>query len=135
MFASAQTPADLTPVQFTSDIKSGLEAIRRLLLQSPNQFSLVTAGAALEQVASSLIALNSALLAAPAVSPSLQQDLLEMQSLSVRVQSLYRQASSFYGGLAAESIKNGSWDAASYNPDGDWANPATQQGQRIATEG
>ena len=135
MFASAQTPVDLTPLQFTSDIKSGLSAIRRLLLQSPNQFSLVTAGAALEQVASRLIALNSALLAAPAVSPKLQQDLLEMQSLSVRVQSLYRQASSFYGGLAAESIKNGSWDAASYSPDGDWANPATQQGQRIATEG
>lgn len=135
MFASAQTPADLTPVQFTLDIKSGLEAIRRLLLQSPNQFSLVTAGSALDQVASSLIALTSAILAAPVVSPGLQQDLLEMQSLSERVQSLYRQASSFYGGLAAESIKNGSWDAASYNPDGDWANPATKQGQRIATEG
>ena len=74
MLASVQTPVDLSPVQFTSDIKSGLEAIRRLLLQSPNQFSLVTAGAALEQVASSLIALNSALLAAPAVSPSLAQE-------------------------------------------------------------
>lgn len=135
MLASAPTRVDLTPVQFTSDIKSGLEAIRRLLLQSPNQFSLVTAGAALEQVASGLIALNSALLAAAAVSPSLRQDLLEMQSLAVRAQSLYRQASSFYGGLAAESIKNGSWDAASYSPDGDWTNPATQQGQRIATEG
>lgn len=136
MLDPAPTSADLTQLELAADIKAGLDAIRRLLLESPSEFSLLTAGSALDQVSFSLIALNAGLQGASSdLSPNLKQELLEMQSLSARVQALYRQASSFYSGLAAESIKNGTWDAASYSPDGDWANPASQHGRRVEAEG
>ena len=130
------TSAYLNPLQLASDVRAGLDAIRRLLLESPSEFSLLTAGSAFDQVSFGLIALNSAIQNASSdLSPDLKQELLEMQALSARVQALYRQASSFYSGLAAESIKNGTWDAASYSPDGDWSNPASQHGRRITAEG
>lgn len=136
MLDPAPTSADLSQLELAADIKAGLDAIRRLLLESPSEFSLLTAGSALDQVSFSLIALNAGLQGASSdLSPNLKQELLEMQSLSARVQALYRQASSFYSGLAAESIKNGNWDAASYSPDGDWANPALQHGRRVEVEG
>ena len=136
MLDPAPTSADLSQLELAADIKAGLDAIRRLLLESPSEFSLLTAGSALDQVSFSLIALNAGLQDASfELSPNLKQELLEMQSLSARVQALYRQASSFYSGLAAESIKNGTWDAASYSPDGDWANPASQHGRRVEAEG
>ena len=135
MHDSTLTPVDLTQLELVHDVKAGLDAIRRLLLESPSEFSILTAGAALDQVSLGLIALNAAILDPSAISLDMKQQLLELQSLSVRTQSLYRQASTFYSGLAAESIKNGAWDAAAYSPEGDWVSPAAQNRHRIATEG
>ena len=98
-------------------------------MHAPSSLSIESTGPALEQITGDLLALNAALTA-----PS-SESLREIQALSKSVQSLYRQASSFYSGLAAESIKNGTWDAASYSPEGDWAQPLSNSSPRLLVEG
>ncbi len=118
-----------TPVAPAQSIKSGLLKIRRILVQAPATLSPDSVGPALEQLISDLKALNSA--------PNLPEAgvLLEIQALSNSVQDLYRQASCFYSGLAAESIKNGNWDAASYSQGGEWAQPQASPAKRFQVEG
>jgi|GEM_PF-1439650 len=118
-----------SPTELAQNIKAGLTDIRQLLLHAPSTLSLVSTGPALEQITGDLLALSAALTA-----PS-PDSLREIQALSNSVQALYRQASSFYSGLAAESIKNGAWDAASYSPEGDWAQPLSNASPRLLVEG
>ncbi len=118
-----------SPTELAQNIKAGLTDIRQLLLHAPSTLSLVSTGPALEQITGDLLALSAALTA-----PS-PDSLREIQALSNSVQALYRQASSFYRGLAAESIKNGTWDAASYSPEGDWAQPFSNSSPRLLVEG
>lgn len=119
----------LSPTELAQNIKAGLTDIRQILLHAPSSLSIESAGPALEQITGDLLALNAALTA-----PS-PDSLREIQALSNSVQALYRQASSFYSGLAAESIKNGTWDAASYSPEGDWAQPLSNSSPRLLVEG
>ena len=135
MTDSTPSPVEVASFALVNHVKAGLNAIRRVLLESPSEFSILSSGVALDQVSSGLIALNAALLDSSPLTADLKQQLLELQFLSLRTQSLYRQASTFYSGLAAECIKNGAWDAGAYNREGDWVNPAAQHTHRILTEG
>lgn len=119
----------LNPVALAQSVKSGLIQIRRILVHSPAALSLDSVGPSLEQLRSDLKALNSA--------PNLPsaEVLLEIQALANSVQGLYRQASIFYGGLAAESIKHGNWDAASYSQGGEWAQPQANPAKLLRVEG
>lgn len=120
---------ELASTELAQRIKEGLIDIRQLLLHAPSSLSLNSTGPALETIAGDLLALNAAVTSAsPAV-------LKEIHLLSNSVQALYRQASSFYSSLAAESIKNGSWTSASYSPTGDWSQPASGSGRRFLVEG
>ena len=116
------------PTELAQKIKTGLTGIRQLLLHSPSSLSVESTGPALEQIKVDLLALNTAL------SPANSDLLHEIQALSHSIQALYRQAFSFYGGLAAESIMNGTWEAASYLPDGDWAQPTSSSTLRVLVE-
>ena len=120
---------DLSTTKLAQNIKAGLTDIRQLLLHAPSSLSMESTGPALEQMAGDLLALNAAL------TPPTPDSLQEIQRLSNSVQALYRQASTFYSGLAAESIKNGTWDAASYSPEGDWSKPAFRSAARFQVEG
>ena len=121
------------------DVKGHLEGVRRLLLESPGNFSVTAAGAALEQVTHGLLALNDVLQAelrhGERLEPGLRTEVAQVLTMAGRVNALYRQAANFYGGLAAESVKNGAWDAASYNPDGDWKSAVPAPGSRVKVEG
>ncbi len=119
----------LSPAELAQNIKAGLTDIRQLLLHAPSSLSLESTGPALEQITFDLLALNAAL------PPPSRAWLQEIQILSNSVNALYRQASSFYSGLAAESIKNGTWDAASYSSEGDWAKPLSNATPRVLVEG
>lgn len=99
-------------------IKMGLAEIRHLLLHSPTSLTLNATGPSLERISLDLLALSQA------TTPARREDLLEIQALSASVQSLYRAAAGYFSGLAAESIKNGAWDAASYSAEGEWAAPS-----------
>ena len=121
------------------EVKGHLEGVRRLLLESPGSFSVTAAGAALEQVTQGLLALNDVLQAelrpGESLELGLRTEVAQVLTMSGRVNALYRQAANFYGGLAAESVKNGAWDAASYNPDGDWKSAVPAPGSRVKAEG
>lgn len=121
------------------EVKRHLESVRRLLLESPGNFSVTAAGAALEQVAHGLLALNEVLQAelrpGESLEAGLRTEVAHVLVMAGRVKALYRQAANFYGGLAAESVKNGAWDAASYNPDGDWKSAVPAPGSRVKVEG
>ncbi|MCX6611733.1 MAG: hypothetical protein NTW74_12885 [Acidobacteria bacterium] len=119
----------LSATELAQSLKAGLTDIRQLLLHAPSSLSLESTGPALEDIAGDLLALSTAL------TPASPESLREIQLLSNSVQALYRQASSFYSGLAAESIKNGTWDAASYSPEGDWSQPASSSSSRVLAEG
>ena len=126
----------LSPTELAQKIQAGLTDIRQLLLHAPSSLSIESTGPALEHITGDLLALNVALLARNAALTEPSPDsLLEIQALSNSVQALYRQASSFYSGLAAESIKNGTWDAASYSSEGDWAQPLFNSSPRLLVEG
>ena len=116
------------------DVKVHLESVRRLLVESPGTFSVTAAGAALDRVTEGLLALNEALRRDELV-PDLRHEVTQVLTMSGRVNALYRQAANFYGGLAAESVKNGAWDAASYSADGDWKSAAPAPGSRLKVEG
>jgi len=120
-------------LELAQSVKAGLSQMRQLLIHAPTSLSIVNSGPRLESISLDLIALNAALTESP--DPELLQQVLEIQALSGRVVELHRQAANFMNGLAAESIKNGAWDAASYAPDGEWAAPATVVSSRIRIEG
>jgi hypothetical protein len=111
-----------------ASIQAGFATLHELLLRRPTTVSLVTAGPALQQLKQDLISLRDV---HPAPSRSA---LLEIQEISLRVQALYRAASGFFGGLSAEAIENGAWDAAAYSPDGEWAQPVAAA-SRLRMEG
>jgi hypothetical protein len=105
-------------------VQESLEAVRELLIHKPTDFSTETAAPALLRATEGLLALQEALahgsgLPPSELSPAVASDQLrELLLLSSRVQALYGQGMAFYGGLAAELVANGAWDAASYGPDG-----------------
>lgn len=125
----------LSPTELAQAIKAGLTDIRQLLLHAPSSLSFESTGPALQGIAGDLLALSTALAPPSPESLPSRESLREIQLLSNSVQALYRQASSFYSGLAAESIKNGTWDAASYSPEGDWLQPASSSSPRVLVEG
>ena len=101
------------------EIEQSLESIRLALVERPAEFSPSTAGPALERAAAGLLKLQNAFaITPPADESELETELRQLLLLSNRVQALYRQAMTFYGGLASELVANGAWDAASYGPDG-----------------
>lgn len=114
------------PTDLALGIKSALAEIRHLLLHAPTSLSISTTGPVLERISLDMLSLSQA------VSPPPREVLLEIQALSASVQALYRGAAGFFGGLSAESIKNGAWDAASYSADGEWSVPRPP---RIRVEG
>ncbi len=120
-------------------VKTHLESVRRLLVESPGSFSVTAAGAALAEVTQGLLALNDALREelppSGRLEPKVREEVAQVLTLSGRVNALYRQAANFYGGLAAESVMNGAWDGASYNPDGEWKSAVPGPGSRLKTEG
>lgn len=118
----------LSPGELVATIKSTISQIRELLLMRPTALSMVTVGPLFGQLQQDLTSLSVASPTPP------RQDLLEIQELSNRVQALYRSAASFFGGLSAEAIDNGVWDAAAYSPEGEWAQPAAYS-TRLRTEG
>ena len=121
------------------EVKGHLEGVRRLLIESPGSFSVTAAGAALEQVTQGLLALSEVVEAelrpGERLESGLRTEVAQVLTMAGRVNALYRQAANFYGGLAAESVTNGAWDAASYNPDGDWKSAAPSPGSRVKVEG
>ncbi len=121
------------------EVKTHLEGVRRLLVESPGSFSVTAAGPALAAVTQGLLALNDAIREelAPVgrLAPEVREEVSQILTLSGRVNALYKQAANFYGGLAAESVMNGSWDGASYSPDGEWKSAVPGPGSRLKTEG
>ncbi len=113
----------------TARLKSSLSQLRLLLLHSPAQLSLDSAGPLLEQIALDLSSLPHL---DPKPSPA---DLRQIQNLSSSVQSLYQGALNFIAGLSDQSIQNGAWDAASYSAEGVWQSSSVPLAPRLTLKG
>jgi hypothetical protein len=115
----------MSPREISSGVQESFEELRQLLIEHPADFSTETAAPALLRATEGLLALQNALEQTSDASTSVpseqsmpSEQLRELLLLSSRVQALYGQGMAFYGGLAAELVANGAWDAASYGPDG-----------------
>ncbi|WP_031498711.1 hypothetical protein [Bryobacter aggregatus] len=123
------------PIPERMRLQTQLEQLKQLLQETPGSFSLATAGAALEAVSQGWIQLREDLLREEARCPESEEEILPLLVLWERVYALYRQAANFYGGLAGESIQHGSWEAAAYGMEGDWASAGPRPGSRLQVEG